>query len=43
MNDEVAAFYESLSRFLKVPVEQVLNENLSKNMELLKIVFSQQK
>lgn len=43
MNDEVAAFYENLSKFLKKPVEEVLSENLSKNMELLKTVILQTK
>lgn len=43
MNDEVSAFYENLSKFLKKPVEEVLDENLSKNMELLKTMILQTK
>ena len=43
LSDEVSAFYENLSKFLKKPVEEVLSENLSKNMELLKTVLAQSK
>ncbi len=35
LTDEVAAFYENLSRFLKRPVEEILAENLIKNKDLL--------
>lgn len=41
MNDEVEAFYENLSKFLKKPVEDVLTENLTKNMDLLRMVLIQ--
>lgn len=43
MNDEVSEFYENLSKFLKRPVEEVLNENLSKNIDMLRTVLSQSK
>jgi len=35
LTDEVAAFYENLSRFLKRPVDEILAENLIKNKDLL--------
>ncbi len=39
LNDDVSEFYENLSRFLNRPIEEILTENLVKNMDLLTSVL----
>lgn len=40
LTNEVSEFYENLSKLLKKPVEEVICENLSKNMDLMITVLS---